>query len=136
MDGAGMTSENDEMQLPKRAKNLEWNLNTAISVLTLLTMVGGGIALWVNRSRDVDELQAWRVDQTAAQKDLETRVGTVEKLTDNLSYRMTVGEQASVATAASIRDVQSSLNQQSGDLQVVKEILQRIEASQKERSQP
>lgn len=132
MGGAGM-SENDDMQLPKRAPKLEWNLNTVIQVITLIMMAGGGVALWVNRSRDVDELQAWRVDQTQAQKELETRVGTVEKLTDNLSYRMTVGEQASVATAASIRDVQSTLNQQSGDLQVVKEILQRIEASQKGR---
>lgn len=134
MGGLGMKSETEEMQLPQRASKFEWNLNTVIQIITLVTMAGGGVAIWVNRSRDVDELQTWRVVQTTAQKDLETRVGTVEKLTDNLSYRMTIGEQSNVQTATSIRDVQTSLNQQSGDLKVVKEILQRIEATQKGRA--
>jgi hypothetical protein len=135
MGGLGMTPETEEMQLPQRASKFEWNLNTVIQVITLVMMAGGGVALWVNRSRDVDELQKWRIDAEQNQKDLTVRIGKVESLVDNLGYRVTAGEQSNASTTSSIKEVQSTLNQQSGDLKVVKEILQRIEASQKGRTQ-
>ncbi|MCV9997314.1 hypothetical protein OE766_03560 [Pararhizobium sp. YC-54] len=121
----------EPMQLPKRAPRLEWNLNTVIQIITLVTMACGGVALWVNRSRDVDELQSWKLSQTVHSDALEARVDKVEAQISNHEYRINLGEQSNANTVSSIKDVQSTLNQQSGDLKVVREILQRIEAAQK-----
>ncbi|MGO8401313.1 hypothetical protein ACC783_23575 [Rhizobium ruizarguesonis] len=117
--------------MPIDRSKFDWNLNTIIQVFTLVGMAAGGVALWTNRSRDVDELQAWRVQAEQGSKDISMRVGKVESLVDNLGYRMQAGEQSAAATSGAIREVQSTLNVQSGDLRVVKEILQRIEATQK-----
>lgn len=121
----------EPMQLPKRAPRLEWNLNTVIQIITLVTMACGGVALWVNRSRDVDELQSWKLSQSAHSDIMEARIDKVEAQVSNHEYRINIGEQSNANTVSSIKDVQSTLNQQSGDLRVVKEILQRIEAAQK-----
>lgn len=126
-----MANGDDVMEFPKRAPRLEWNLNTVIQIITLVTMACGGVALWVNRSRDVDELQSWKLSQTAHSDVLEARVDKVEAQVNNHEYRINIGEQSNANTVSSIKDVQSTLNQQSGDLRVVKEILQRIEAAQK-----
>ncbi|MGG7535366.1 hypothetical protein ACQ3G5_07825 [Rhizobium sp. 12,4] len=117
--------------MPIDKKFTEPNLNTIMHVVTLAVMAAGGVALWVNRSRDVDELQAWRTQAQTESKELSARVGKVEGLVDNLGYRVQAGEQTAAATAGAIREVQSSLNVQGGDLRVMKEILQRIEATQK-----
>lgn len=121
----------EEMHLPKRAPRMEWNLNTVIQIITLVTMACGGVALWVNRSRDVDELQSWKLSQSAHSDVMEARIDKVEAQVSNHEYRINVGEQSNANTVSSIKDVQSTLNQQSGDLKVVREILQRIEAAQK-----
>lgn len=122
------------MHIPKpRLGPFEINLNTLIQIATLVIMASGGVALWVNRSRDVDELQSWKLSQTAHSEVLEARVDKVEAQVNNHEYRINIGEQSNANTVSSIKDVQSTLNQQSGDLRVVKEILQRIEAAQKNR---
>ncbi|OWV68062.1 hypothetical protein ATY76_14215 [Rhizobium sp. R339] len=117
--------------MPIDKSKFDWNLNTIIQVLTLVGMAAGGVALWTNRSRDVDELQRWRTQAQQDSKELSARVGKVEGLVDNLGFRVQAGEQSAAATAGAIREVQSSLNVQGGDLRVMKEILQRIEATQK-----
>jgi len=120
------------MQIPKpRLGPFEINLNTIIQVTTLVVMACGGVALWVNRSRDVDELQSWKISSTAQTEVLEARVDKVEAQVNNHEFRINMGEQLNASTVNSIKEVQSTLNQQSGDLQVLKEILQRIEAAQK-----
>jgi len=50
---------------------------------------------------------------------------------DQLSYRVTVTEQATTSTATAIKELQSLVSQQAGDIKVVREILQRIEAAQR-----
>lgn len=107
------------------------NLNTIIQIITLVTMACGGVALWVNRSRDVDELQSWKLSATAHTEVLEARVDKVEAQVNNHEFRINMGEQLNASTVASIKDVNSTLNKQSVDLGVMKEILQRIEAAQK-----
>lgn len=120
------------MQLPKRAPKFEWNLNTVLQLFSLAAMLGGGVFFWVNRSRDVDDLQRWSLSQAADSKAQDARLDKVEAQVSNHEYRITIGERFSANTEASIKEVQTSINQQSGDLKVVREILQRIEAAQKE----
>lgn len=46
---------------------------------------------------------------------------------------MTVSEQSAVTITSSIKDLQTGFNKQASDIQVVKEILQRMEAAQQGR---
>jgi len=40
-----------------RARTMEWNLNTVIQLITLVGMIIGGVTIWVDKSRDIEELQ-------------------------------------------------------------------------------
>lgn len=114
------------MELPRRAQKLEWNLNTVIQVITLLMMCGGGVTIWVNKGRDIEELQKWQARSEERFRALETEVRKI----DNLAYRVASTEQSSTSTAAAIKEVQGLISQQAGDLKVIKEILQRVEGGQ------
>ncbi|QHG70141.1 hypothetical protein [Ensifer adhaerens] len=132
------------MELPKRAQKLEWNLNTIIQLVTLIGMCAGGVAIWVNKGRDIEELQNWKAGHELLHKERLVEVKAIEarneerfrslesevRKIDNLSYRLTITEQSSTSTAAAIKDLQSLVSQQSGDLKVIKEILQRVEGGQ------
>ncbi|PDT82950.1 hypothetical protein [Sinorhizobium sp. BJ1] len=144
-----MGLEDEAMELPKRAQKLEWNLNSILNLITLIGMIGGGGWIWANTTRDIEELQTWRTSVEQTQKDrlAESRErdgrtderfrgleAEVRKI-DNLTYRVTITEQSTATITSAIKDLQTLLNQQSGDLKVVREILQRIEASQRDGNQ-
>ena len=132
-----------------RAPKMEWNLNTIIQIVTLIGMVGGGIAIWVDKSRDIEELQGWRTNHEQLHKErlvevksiearaderfknLESDVRKLSGMTDNLSYRITTNEQATSGIASTVKDIQTQLSQQSGDLREIKVILQRMEKGQR-----
>lgn len=132
-----------------RAPKLEWNLNTLIQLVTLAGMIVGGVVIWVDKSRDIDDLQVWRSNHEQLHKErlvevksiearaderfrnLETEVRKISGLTDNLSYRITTNEQATSGIASTVKDIQTQLSQQSGDLREIKVILQRMEKGQR-----
>lgn len=132
-----------------RARTLEWNLNTVIQLITLVGMCVGGVTIWVDKSRDIEDLQTWRtgheqlhkerlVEVKAGEARSEERFRSLEADTrkavsqiENLAYRVTVTEQSTTSTATAIRDLQNLVSQQAGDIKVVREILQRIEAGQR-----
>ena len=147
-----MAIGNDEMQLPKRDREFRWNLNTIIQLVTLAVMLIGGVAVWVNTRRDVDELVEWKDKHELYHKDRLAEVKTIEaaynerirsgevrdndfdRKLDNLTYRVTVTEQSAVSITTSFKELQDVVNKQSGDIQVVREILQRMEAQQRQAS--
>lgn len=128
-----------------RAPRMEWNLNTIIQLVTLVGMVGGGIVIWVDKSRDIEELQGWRVNHELLHKErlvdvkanearndekfksVEADVRKLTGLTDNLNFRLTTNENATTGIAQTVKDIQQSLSQQSGDLREIKVILERME---------
>ncbi|WP_309574287.1 hypothetical protein [Rhizobium rhizogenes] len=132
-----------------RAPKMEWNLNTIIQIVTLIGMVGGGIAIWVDKSRDIEELQGWRNNHEQLHKELLVEVKSIEARaderfknieadvrrltgkTENLDYRQTSSEQAVSGMASTVKEIQTQLSQQSGDLREIKVILQRMEKGQK-----
>ncbi len=62
----------------------------------------------------------------------EQRFAGIEKdlrRTDQLEYRLTIQEQQQVATSAAIKEIATGLNSQAGDLKVIKEVVQRLEAN-------
>ncbi|CDZ65552.1 Hypothetical protein NGAL_HAMBI2605_38250 [Neorhizobium galegae bv. orientalis] len=140
----------EDMQLPRKGK-LEWNLNTIINLLTLVGMLAGGVYIWANPTRDIEDLTKWRVSHEDYHKERlaetrareastnerlraeEVRGNDVDREIDNLTYRVTVAEQSAVSITSSIKDLQTGFNKQASDIQVVKEILQRMEATQQGR---
>lgn len=132
-----------------RAPKLEWNLNTIIQIVTLVGMVGGGIAIWVDKSRDIEDLQGWRtnheqlhkerlVDVKANEaraderfKNIESDVRRLSGKADNLDYRMTSSEQAVGGVVQTVKDVQQAVSAQSGDLREIKVIVQRMVKGQR-----
>ncbi len=132
-----------------RAPKLEWNLNTIIQIVTLVGMVGGGIAIWVDKSRDIKDLQGWRTNHEQLHKErlvdvkanearndekfksVEADVRKLTSLTDSLNFRLTTNENATTGIASTVKDIQTQLSQQSGDLREIKVILQRMEKGQR-----
>ena len=127
-----MDQRNETMHIPKpRIGPFEINFNSILHIITLSSFIGGGGWIWANTTRDIDDLQLWKVAATAHFEMMEARIDKVEAQVSNHDYRINLTEQSNANTVSSIKDVQATLNQQSGDLKVVREILQRIEAAQK-----
>lgn len=128
-----------------RAPRLEWNLNTLIQLVTLVGMIVGGVVIWVDKSRDIEDLQGWRVNHEQLHKErlvdvkanearndekfksVEADVRKLTGLTDSLNFRLTTNENATTGIAQTVKDIQQSLSQQSGDLREIKVILERME---------
>jgi len=128
-----------------RSPKMEWNLNTLIQLVTLVGMVVGGVGIWVNKSRDIEDLQGWRVNHEQLHKErladvkaneartdekfksVEADVRKLTGLADNLNFRLTTNENATTGIAQTVKDIQQSLSQQSGDLREIKVILERME---------
>ncbi|WP_025593193.1 hypothetical protein [Agrobacterium tumefaciens] len=64
-------------------------------------------------------------------KNIESDVRQISSKTDKLDYRLTSNEQATSGIAQTVKDIQQSLSQQSGDLREIKVILDRIEKGQR-----
>lgn len=91
-----------------------------------------------------DQVKAWEAHQQVHKDrlgDVKEREGRYEqrfiaiekeqRRTDQLEYRLNVQEQQSIQTSAAIKEFSSSLNSLSGDVRVVKEILQRLDQPSK-----
>lgn len=105
----------------------EWNINTLVSLGGFLLLLGG--LLWTTAQRDRDLTV---VVESLAEFKVETngRLAALEGLPrqiDNLTFRLGAAESNNASIAKSLADLQTAVAQQSGDLKVVREILQRIE---------
>jgi len=132
-----------------RAPKLEWNLNTIIQLVTLGGMIVGGVVIWVDKSRDIEELQVWRANHEQLHKERLVEVKSIEARNDerfkgieadvrrlsakseNLDYRLTSSEQAVGSVVQTIKDIQQAVSAQSGDLREIKVIVQRMEKGQR-----
>jgi peptidoglycan hydrolase CwlO-like protein len=125
-----------EMQIPERARKLGANFNTfvmvAMGVLSIASSVGTSVWVTANKSRDIEDLQNWRTDTKTVLAALTERVRTTEDKQqaidgriDNLNYRANISEQNLAGITGSIKDLSSSVNELTGDVKVVREILQR-----------
>lgn len=116
------------MHIPKpRIGPFEINLNSILNIITLLSLISGGGWIWANTTRDIEELQAANLRSEERFRTIETEVRKI----DNLTYRITLTEQSTTSTASAIEELKDGFSQQSGDLKVIREILQRIEAAQR-----
>jgi uncharacterized coiled-coil protein SlyX len=130
------------MTLPPRAKTFEWNLNTLVSLAALISTVIGFIAIFVYKSRDIEDLQRWQISHVAThaeisaqQKQQDDRLTALERKQDGLEYRLVRLEQSTADIISTLKEIQQLISRQSGemsmlsgDMKVFKEILQRLDA--------
>lgn len=130
--------------LPKRGP-LEWNLNTLLQLITLFSVLVGGVTVWVNTSRDIQDLEAWRTAHEQHHRERNAEVRSIEARYDermkklesdlqrlqgsveHLNFRLSANEAATASTTEAVKNVQDAMVRQGGDIQVIKEILQRLE---------
>lgn len=128
---------------------LEWNLNTVLSALGLVVMILGGGYFINDQQRDIREIKDWRVELEVDLKDrrgdTERQFGAlnahdaaqddalrkVDALANQNAYRVAGVEARGERLDSQLSDLARQLNDQSGDLKVIKEILTRLEAGQK-----
>lgn len=114
-----------EMHLPPVKKEL--NINTIISLIGFLIMVGGMIYAYGQFTSQVYQTeQAFKEYRTTTDQRM-SGIETTTRQIDNLTYRMATVETATSAFARALEDLRSEMSQQSGDIRVVREILQRID---------
>ncbi|MCR6673214.1 hypothetical protein [Devosia ginsengisoli] len=113
------------MNIPPPKK--EWNINTIVSVVGFaITLVGLAVAY----GQFMAEVSQTRTDFIAYRDATNLRISAVEtaaRQIDNLTYRLGAAETTNAAISRGLSDLQSAVAQQSGDIRVVREILQRIE---------
>jgi hypothetical protein len=124
--------QGDEMTTVRApAWKWEWNLNT----LVILLGFAGGLVAWGatwERLSSNQGAQARTIDQ------IDKRVTTLEasmRLLDNHEMRIAGVEKQAAESATSMRAVENTLNSLSVDTRVMREILQRIEAGQRDGNQ-
>lgn len=130
------------MKMPERGK-IEWNLNTLLLLGGIVTGIASTAASgayfasqlanndretkdWQNRH---EQLHRERLAQTTAdlartEQRLSQHEAELRKM-DNLAYRITVAEQAGINTGKSIERLTETVNAQSADIRVMREIVER-----------
>ncbi|KAB2731547.1 hypothetical protein [Brucella anthropi] len=136
------------MRLPSKGK-FEWNFNTLLQLGQIAVLILGGVTIWVNRSRDIEDLAKWKLSHEAYHKErlaevreekgksdqrFQTIEADIRKLSSNqesMSYQIASNTQAIKSAADNSKEIQETLTTVRGDVRVVMEILQRLEAGQR-----
>lgn len=104
-----------------------WNINTYVSIGGFVILLAGMV---YTEGQSSQKLQS-TVDAFASyQTDTDNRIAQIEAQTrqlDSLAYRIGAAEASNAAVSRIMSDLQASVAQQSGDIKVVREILQRLE---------
>jgi predicted nucleic acid-binding Zn-ribbon protein len=114
-------------------------------MITLVGMCGGGRAIWIDKSRDIEDLQSWRLAHEQVHKEglsqvkekegsYNTRLATIEQAADagdrkidNLAYRVTILEQNRDALTMAVKELQGAIQKLATNQEVSTEILQRLD---------
>ncbi len=98
------------------ARKYEVNINTIILLVGFAaTAIGWGMT-WQSTTGDIKTLMDFRAEALAGLKQI-----------DSLTFRVSAAEASNASVSRIMSDLQSAVSQQSGDIRVMREILQRIE---------
>ncbi|MBN8241850.1 hypothetical protein JF546_02355 [Nitratireductor aquimarinus] len=110
----------------------EWNLNTVVILLGFVAGVAAWGATWERMSAG-QRYNTERIDR------LTERVAAIEttaRMLDNHELRISNVEKQASDAAMAMRAVEGTLSSLAADMRVTREILQRLEASQRSRGPP
>ena len=130
------------MKLPERGR-FEYNLNTFVLIGGIVIGIASTGATWgyftsqlTSADRETKDWQT-RHEQlhrerlqatTEAQAKTDQRIAQLEidaRKIENLAYRVTVAEQGALSTGKAIEQLSAKLSEQSTDLRVMREIIER-----------
>jgi len=106
----------------------EWNLNTIAIILGFC----GGLIAWGMTWERMTANQDAHKESLGKLEDRVTQIETTIRQIDNHELRLVSVEKQAAEAATSMRAVESTLNSLAADMRVTREILQRIEAGQRE----
>lgn len=131
-------TENHNMRFPQRSPGAwEWNLNTIVQLVGLAMLAITAAGVWFGLRSDVQDLMDWRSSQEIATKErrgeieadlsrlgtqgiaLDDRLDAQEVITSRISDRLSAAEARGAEVSQTIRELQSSINAQGGDLKVI-----------------
>lgn len=120
------------MNIPAPKFRFELNLNTVV----VLVGFAGGLVAW---GYTLSDIKMGRTANETKITEISARVSANEmavRRIDNHELRITNMEKAATDATSTMRSLEATLNGLATDMKVTREILQRIEASQKARYQP
>ena len=127
-----MSSGNEEMPTVRAPVwKWEWNLNT----IAILAGFCGGLVAWGMTWERMAANQDAHATSLGKLEDRVTKIETTIRQIDNHELRLVSVEKQAAEAATSMRAVENTLNSLAADMRVTREILQRIEASQREGGQ-
>ena len=137
-NGSRPMTEN-HMQFPQKAPGFpQWNLNTLVQLVGLFLIAITAAGVWFGLRGDVQGLKDWKTEHEGEAKDrrgeieadlarlgtqgatLDDRLDAQEAITSRLSDRVSAGEARRLEDAQTLRELQSAINQQSGDIRVIR----------------
>jgi hypothetical protein len=137
----------DDAVIPKG--KFEWNLNTLVLIGGIVVGLASTAFTWgtfANRLENADaktsdwitrhenlhrERQAAALSSDARMDEKLSRLDQEVRKIENLSYRVTVAEQSNLNTSKSIERLTETVNQQSTDIRVMREIIEQRFGSKK-----
>ena len=129
-----MSSGDQDMNLQKPLFKNEWNWSTVSIFVGFVLLIAGSGAAW---QKAMSDQQATAYEVGSLRQALESeKAAIVSRLKDvelenkqlgNLSYRLTAVEQFGSNVAASVKEVQVSVNDIGSEMRVMREILQRMD---------
>ena len=127
------------MQFPQKAPGFpQWNLNTIVQLVGLFLIALTAAGVWFGLRDDVSGLFEWKANLEASLKErrgevegdfarlgaqiiaMDDRLDTEEATSSRLSDRVSANEARSAEFAQTLRELQSAINQQSGDIRVIR----------------
>lgn len=119
-----MSNGNDEMTSVRAPVwKWEWNLNT----IALLIGFGSGLVAWGMTWERMAANQDAHATSIGKLEDRVTKIETTIRQIDNHELRLVSVEKQAAEAATSMRAVETTLNNLSSDMRLVREILQRLE---------
>jgi hypothetical protein len=127
----------------------EWNLHTIVQIVGLAILFSTGVGAWRDLQNGQNHLEEWREEHersvqtliaqeaaalaalTARADNAVTAIRDLSGQVDRNGYRVAALEAKSPVVDETLKELQRTLADQSGDLKVIREILQRIEKGQR-----
>lgn len=101
----------------------EVNVNTIIQIVGFVAMIAGLGVTWGQMSGRIDEQERTVMRHGTNIESLREEAAKI----DNLSYRVTVTEQAQSQLTRSVEELKALVNTQGADIRVIREVVSRVE---------
>ena len=129
-----MDAGDKDMHIQRPLFKNEFNWSTVSIFVGFVIMIAGSGAAWQNMKNGQDtltnDLATHQKISEAEKTAMQARVKEIEieaRRIDNINYRLTSVEQFGAGVTASLREMQTAVNDINSEMRVMREILQRMD---------